>query len=354
MRVVLEGWFLQALFRQNGRILNRLASLEDGDGGEHAPERALGVVHNRDGIRPVLGLVVGSVAPEFGLPAVAGGRLSLSVLRERGRPVLVVFSDPACGPCNALSPDLAGWQEQHAERLTIAVVSRGAVDANAETAQLHGLRDVLVQRDREVAAMYQAHGTPSAVLVNVDGRIATPLAAGAAAITELVSSGNTKGAVDLNVRNWPGSGNAAPIPAPSTAAVAVGNPVPDLGWRDLNGDAVSLSDFRGDRVVVLFWNPGCGFCSRMLPDLKAWASSRRAIDPRLLLISTGTIAENRVMQLNSTVVIEDSLQTRRALGASGTPSAVLIDADGRLATRAAVGAPWVLELLSAQIETVAA
>jgi hypothetical protein len=23
-------------------------------------------------------------------------------------------------------------------------------------------------------------------------------------------------------------------------------------------------------ALVLFWSPGCGFCSRMLDDLKAW------------------------------------------------------------------------------------
>jgi hypothetical protein len=30
---------------------------------------------------------------------------------------------------------------------------------------------------------------------------------------------------------------------------------------------------------MLFWNPGCGFCTRMIDDLKAW-EERRAKDAR--------------------------------------------------------------------------
>jgi hypothetical protein len=37
----------------------------------------------------------------------------------------------------------------------------------------------------------------------------------------------------------------------------------------------------------------------------------------------------------------------RAFGASGTPSAVLVDAEGNVASQVAVGAPGVLELVGA-------
>jgi thiol-disulfide isomerase/thioredoxin len=32
-------------------------------------------------------------------------------------------------------------------------------------------------------------------------------------------------------------------------------------------------DFRGEESLVLFWNPGCGFCQQMLADLKEWEAS---------------------------------------------------------------------------------
>ncbi len=44
---------------------------------------------------------------------------------------------------------------------------------------------------------------------------------------------------------------------------------------------MELEDFRGEETMVLFWNPGCGFCQQMLPDLKAWEE-----DPQWVLPSS--------------------------------------------------------------------
>jgi len=54
---------------------------------------------------PARGLPIGTEAPGFGLPALDGAAVTLGALRERGRPVLLVFSDAHCGPCTALAPD---------------------------------------------------------------------------------------------------------------------------------------------------------------------------------------------------------------------------------------------------------
>jgi hypothetical protein len=61
------------------------------------------------------------------LPRLGGGELSLAELR--GGRVLLVFSDPDCGPCDELTPRL---QEIHLRRpdLQVLVVSRRDVEAN--------------------------------------------------------------------------------------------------------------------------------------------------------------------------------------------------------------------------------
>jgi peroxiredoxin len=133
-------------------------------------------------------LEVGTAAPGFTLPAAGGGDVSLEGLLSRGRPVLLVFTDPGCGPCHALLPDLTRWEHEHAEQLTLALVSRGDEDENAALAEEHGLETILLEEDREVAELYGAYATPSAVLVGVDGRVAHGLVAGANAIEELVRS----------------------------------------------------------------------------------------------------------------------------------------------------------------------
>ncbi len=92
---------------------------------------------------------------------------------------LLVFSVPGCGHCDALLPQVAGWQQQHRDRLTVALASRRSAGQKAATPETHGLRDVLLQANREIAEAYQAKGTPSAVLIGADGKIASPLAWGA-------------------------------------------------------------------------------------------------------------------------------------------------------------------------------
>ena len=85
----------------------------------------------------------------------------------------------------------------------------------------------------------------------------------------------------------------------------------------------------------------------MLPDLKEWEATSPDDAPRLLVVSAGTEEANREMGLASPVVLDQQFAVGRAFGASGTPSAVLVDAEGKVASEVAVGAPGVLELAGA-------
>jgi hypothetical protein len=50
-------------------------------------------------------------------------------------------------------------------------------------------------------------------------------------------------------------------------------------------------------------------------------------------------------------ILEQSFATGRAYGASGTPSGLLIDKEGKVASQVALGAPAVLALLSTALDT---
>ena len=82
----------------------------------------------------------------------------------------------------------------------------------------------------------------------------------------------------------------------------------------------------------------------MLGERKAWESAPPKGAPQLLVVSTGTVEANRAMGLRSPVVLDQDFSTGRTFGANGTPNAVLIDADGNIASEVARGAPAVLEL----------
>lgn len=126
-----------------------------------------------------------SVQHEIDLPDLAGRRASLQGLLAAGRPLALVFLHPTCAPCHALADDLYGWRDMRA--LTVMPVGSGGVDANAAWARERNLTTMLVEHGHEVGDRYRVHGTPSAVLVDDRGRIASPVAAGPDAIRRLIA-----------------------------------------------------------------------------------------------------------------------------------------------------------------------
>ena len=133
------------------------------------------------------GLPVGSPAPDFALSDVGGERRSLEALCAPGLPVVLVFVQPECDACRALLPKLADWRARLARQVTIAVLSQGGVDENKPLQEEYGFGDLLLQERGEVYQAYGLHqGTPSAVVVGSDRRIASVGAAGDFAVVELL------------------------------------------------------------------------------------------------------------------------------------------------------------------------
>jgi len=169
------GWLTFQLLAQNGRMLERLDSLERALEAQDPLKKSRLV---RDGLK------AGTAAPNFRLPRVGGAELSLA--DYRGRRVLLVFSDPACGPCNQLAPKL---QEHHANgaEVNIVIVSRGDVEANTRKMAEHGITfPVVLQRQWEISRLYGMFATPIAYLIDEEGIIAAPVAVGADRILGLV------------------------------------------------------------------------------------------------------------------------------------------------------------------------
>jgi thiol-disulfide isomerase/thioredoxin len=257
----------------------------------------------------------------------------------RGKPVLLMFTDPNCGPCEALVPDLARWQKDHESTATIAIISRGKVEENRAKLGTRGSNLVLLQKDREVSLSYGVAGTPGAVLIRADGTIASPLAQGAEQIRALVAP--------LSAPAPSPAGNGV-VPAP---AAKLGEPVPPMQFPDLVGKTVALAGSDSRETLLLFWDPGCGFCQQMIADVKALEARLKDDGPRLVLVSTGTVDVNRASGFRSPVLLDQSFAAGRALGVMGTPSAVLVDSEGKVASGVAVGAPAVLDLAASRMRS---
>jgi peroxiredoxin len=131
------------------------------------------------------GLKAGTPAPGFRLPRVDGGELSLEDYRARR--VLLVFSDPACGPCNQLAPLLEQLQRRSPDLQVLMVSRRDLEDNRAKMAEYGLTFPVVLQRYWEVSRAYGMFATPIGYLIDEQGVIAADVAVGAEAILALAS-----------------------------------------------------------------------------------------------------------------------------------------------------------------------
>jgi len=83
----------------------------------------------------------------------------------------------------------------------------------------------------------------------------------------------------------------------------------------------------------------------MMDDLRTWNDeSRSDRDPGLIVFSEGTPEDHKDVVLKAPVVLDAGYKTAEKFGMHGTPSAVVVDEDGRIASETGVGASniWAL------------
>jgi peroxiredoxin len=133
----------------------------------------------REGLKP------GTPAPAFELHDLGGRTISLR--NHLGRRVLLVFSDPECGPCSELLPDLARLHREHRENgLEIVMVSRGEVEENRRHVEASAVEfPVVLQPGWKLSKKYGIFATPVAFLVDEEGVIAREVARGPTEILAL-------------------------------------------------------------------------------------------------------------------------------------------------------------------------
>ncbi len=327
------AWLIKLVLLQNGRLLLRLEALEKGHSFRTDEVNSISIL---DG-----GQTQDQVAPPFALVNLQSETLTLVNLLDAQKPVILIFTDPNCGPCQALLPYIEEWQQQYFNKLTIALISVGTPEVNRSKFEGLKISNILLQQNYEVTEAYGVQGTPSAVLVQPNGTTGGPPQAGVELIQALVAYA-TRMPLQLIPKSeivLPGN-NRSKLRLP----LKIGELAPDFSHSDLKGELFCLKQFRGRKILVLFWNTGCGFCNIMLDDLKAWEQNQPPGVPELLLISTGSILENQMLGLNSTILLDPDFITAATFGINGTPIGVIVDQEGRIASMLAEGAPAVFAL----------
>jgi peroxiredoxin len=341
LTVGLGGWLGYQLVRQNGRLLLRLEALE-----QRLPQPQTAAAPALAPAAP-RGLPVRSAAPAFELPDLAGRRQALSAFR--GRKLLLIFFNPRCGFCTRMAPDLAALPSDGADgRPLPLVISTGDPEENRTLVEEHGIRcPVLLQERMEVASHYQAHGTPTGYLVDEEGRIASELAIGAQALLALAAEPDAASLTGDGPKEHHGNRSLADSKL-NRNGLPAGTPAPGFVLPALEGGALSLEQFRGRPVLLVFSDPNCGPCSQLMPHLEQF--HRRTGEVQVLMISRGEREANRAKAaehgLTFPILLQKQWEISRAYGMFATPIAYLADEEGVIAADVAVGGEPIRALLA--------
>jgi peroxiredoxin len=326
--ILVGCWLGWQLLRQNGRILLRLDELE----------KRLDKLEFGEDEQPA-GLPLSSDAPSFELPDLAGETTTLA--QYRGRSLLLIFFNPACGFCRELLPKLAAlplrssrreeaqFKTQESKSKTdqslgtsaatngedsqcdsrLVIISIGDAESNRQLFNEHQLScPVLLQKEMEVAAAYKANGTPSGYLINSEGKIASGFAIGAEALLEIAGESRRsrrEEAQTSSAQSSSGNGHREDQGLVTSAAtnrfsnrslakskikrdgLKAGTPAPDFRLPRLDGRGeLGLSDFRGRRVLLVFSSPNCGPCSVLAPALEKFHRANRARQQTVIPLSS--------------------------------------------------------------------
>lgn len=130
----------------------------------------------------------------------------------------------------------------------------------------------------------------------------------------------------------------------------IGAVMPAFELRSRAGGIISRDSLlsAGRPLLFFFVGPNCSPCKALMPEIAEWHEEMSgAVD--LILITTGTLAENDeklTVPSEITVLFQEKRELAEALGAKWTPTAVLVRADGRIASHIAAGDTAVRHLIT--------
>jgi thiol-disulfide isomerase/thioredoxin len=159
-------WLVLSLWQQQGRLLSRLEKLEAAPVTSGTKERT-------------------SISPNLQVNNLEGYLRPLKHYLSNAGSNLLLFLHPGCGPCKELAQEAINWHKAYRERLPIIFVSSGEEEETRALLAAIPATSILRIDHEELARSFGIEGTPSAVLVQHDGKV-TDKASGSAAIERLI------------------------------------------------------------------------------------------------------------------------------------------------------------------------
>jgi len=326
--VLCWAWYQLAI--QHGRLTLRLERVERALQAAEAlanPPEELGII----------GIDAGQRMRDFALPLLGGGSMTLS--EWSGRRVLVAFIHPECTPSRAFLSKLPPPKAD--DDPVVLLVSSGDLLKNEQmVAEQNITYPVILQSNDELSSLYQTRSTPTGYLIDANGRTDRPILIGESEL--LAAMGVKPTATESPAKTTKSLQNSRLL----RTGLKAGTQAPDFTLPGLDGSEVTLGDFRGKRVLLVFSDPDCAPCQLLAPALEK--VHKRARDTQVLMISRGNPDANRAKRdehrLTFPIVLQRQWEISKTYGMFATPIAFLVNKEGVLTHDVAVGGESILRL----------
>ena len=247
------------LFVQSGGLLLRIERMEDA-------LRAQGLLPPGDA-PSFEALPAGSMLNDFCLPLLSGGTMTL--FEWRGQRVLLIFFNPGCSFSRRLLQQMAEMGLPSGDSPRPLFVTSGDAEENRRLFEAAGFAGpVLLQEASEVSSLYRVRGTPIGMLVDEKGATVGEALVGADSLLDALGRGHRASAPSAKV---------SPVPNSQLLrdGLKAGTPAPDFELPRVHGGSLSLRDYRGRNVLLVFCNPTARLVRDWLPLLKRFIGRAR-------------------------------------------------------------------------------
>ena len=261
---------------------------------------------NEDILPPNQTLPVGALIPT----TVFGG-----VSRNSEGHFIVVFIGPECNPCRKLVPELLKTDEN------ILFVAKGDKETSKSSFEDIPDRRIYFDETGSLSKDFRVSWTPTAIPVDSEYRIISKPAVGDTQIRGLVSM-STQEMRENSDFEW------------------LGKPLPSFEAKKYGDEEFSETKLSGRSRLIVYWDQNCPFCVEIAKELDGLDNTA----PLITLMTRGQSRPDSKKLLENLLVLPNDDFPKR-IGMKGTPTGLLIDANGIVISEPAVGADQIRPLV---------
>ncbi|MEZ5306577.1 MAG: hypothetical protein R2684_05450 [Pyrinomonadaceae bacterium] len=290
---------------------------------------SLGSIASEDAVSA--GLLIGAPIPNLLVSDNDGKSFDLRNLVAKNLATLVVFVESGCTLCSELTKEIIEWRKLAKADLGLIVISKGSFEATLRKMGGEVKDFLLIANEGDALEKFGGKWVPSAVVVSANGRVGGRLATG---IDEIVELGENL----LEARGEEEMGIELRL---SPICDRFGESVPEFDL-EYGSRRLTNRDLAARENYIIFWNPECEFCEEICDELPEW---RSRIEKAEIFLFTDKPLPAAYAERLGAYVIDPGFGISNLIGKSGTPSAVVISAKGRVASETARGAREIRHLL---------